>query len=661
MNDDPSGESRIITSDPSGSDVRHIQISWWCLLAGLFFMICGARLWLIHNFGVSMPYFDEWVIEGKLFTAYLDHQLSLGLLFQNLNEHHIFFSRVFLLGLFAANKQWDPVLFMVAQAPVNALGITLLAAKLGRSMSIRGRAALAGFAAAIGIIPYGWENTLMGCEIHFYLFPLFGILVAWLCWRYEALSPRWWLGALLAFANLFTMAAGVFFTAATVCFLIYGLVREPARRKWPAIAGIAILSANVAWGFAMPVAAAGKLGGPQPNLSEFLTALTHVLSWPCSFRWAWCIVQAPLILLTLLLLIQRAPLSDGRWFPILIGAAFWIQAIATAARRFLTWDVPRYRDSWMMLAITLAACLYFLGKSKGRQRVLFPGFVVLWSFVFAGGVLNGAFDLLPREILTEHARRLTMEYNVRGYLRTGDAAYLNGEIPAQHRDSLVKWLDAAAIHKILPPGLFYPNPPLQPVLEDNSGGGFARDGYPAGVPDLGMPVYGSYDKDKLLTKRGVELEFAVPEGTRQVEMQLAGSPNSRSFELKVKEGHTYREIVPPLVNPGLQWETISIDLNPRTTGFGIDATQWPGFAWTAFSLPTISTRPAPARWAQEATGWYAGVLALGLALMLGGAADLMGAVGGLRPEPGVTMATVPAVRKLVATISGRSTRAGHVD
>ncbi|MGA3170936.1 MAG: hypothetical protein ABSE62_07955 [Chthoniobacteraceae bacterium] len=634
MNNDPSGKSRIIATGLREPGVRPTQISWWCLLAGLFFVICGARLWLIHNFGVSMPYFDEWIVEGKLFKAYLEDQLSIGLFFQNLNEHHIVFSRVFLLVLFCANKQWDPVLFMVVQAPFNALGITLLVSKMGKLMSVHGRAALAGFAAALGIIPFGWQNALMGCEIHFYLFPLFGLLVTWLCWRYEALSPRWWLGALLAFANLFTMASGVFFTAATVCFLILGLVRESVRRQWRAIVGIAILSAIVACGLAMPMATAGKLDMPQPNFFEFLNALANVLSWPCTFHGAWCIVQAPLILLALLLLIQGAPLSDGRWFAVLIGAAFWIQAVATAARRFLVWDNSRYRDSWTMLSITLAACLYFLGKSKGRQRVLFLALVMLWSFVIAGGVLNNVFNLLPHEIMGEHARRLTMEYNVRGYLRTGDAAYLNGEIPSQRRDSLVKLLNSATIRKILPPGVFYPNPPLQPVQEDNSGGGFAPDGYPAGLPDLGMPVYGSYDKDKLLTKRGIALWFAVPKGTRQVEMQLAGSPNSRSFELKVKEGHMYREIVPPVVSPGLQWETISINLSPRTTLFGIDATQWPGFDWTAFSAPVISTRPAPARWAQDAAGCYAGLLALGLALMLGGAADSMGASTGRRVAAG---------------------------
>jgi hypothetical protein len=169
---------------------------------------------------------------------------------------------------------------------------------------------------------------------------------------------------------------------------------------------------------------------------------------------------------------------------------------------------------------------------------------------------------------------------------------------------------------------------LQAVQEDDYGGGFARDGYPAGLPDLGSPVYGSYDKDKLLTKRGVALRFAVRQGTMQVEMQLAGSPNSRSFEFKVKEGRVYREIAMPM-NPGLQWETISINLNPKTTLFGINATQWPGFAWTAFSVPSISTRPALARWAQDATGRYAALLALGLALMVGGAADLMGAIGSL--------------------------------
>jgi hypothetical protein len=604
------------------------QISWRCLLAGLFFMVCGARLCLIHYFGVDMPYFDEWTIEGRLFKAYLEGKLGLSLFFQNVNEHRIVFSRAFLMGLFCANGQWDPVLFMVAQAPFNALGIALLVSRMGKFMSVHGWAGLAGFATAVGIIPFGWENTLMGCNIHFYLFPLFGILVAWLCWRYEALSPRWSLGAVFAFANLFTMASGVFFTAATVCFLIFGMVIEPSRRNWRAVAGIAILSAIVACGLAMPTAMAEKLQFPQPNFSEFLDALTNVLSWPCGFRGAWCVVQAPLILLALLLMIQRAPLSDGRWFPILIGAAFWIQAVATAERRYLAWYVPRYRDSWVMLSITLAACLYFLGKSKGGQRLLFLSFVMLWSFVLAGGVLNSAFNVLPYEIMGDHAHRLTMENNVRGYLRTGDAAYLNGEIPCQRRDRLVEMLDSATIRRILPPDIFNPNPPLQAVQEDDYGGGFARDGYPAGLPDLGSPVYGSYDKDKLLTKRGVALRFAVRQGTMQVEMQLAGSPNSRSFEFKVKEGRVYREIAMPM-NPGLQWETISINLNPKTTLFGINATQWPGFAWTAFSVPSISTRPALARWAQDATGRYAALLALGLALMVGGAADLMGAIGSL--------------------------------
>jgi hypothetical protein len=491
-------------------------------------------------------------------------------------------------------------------------------------MSVHGRAVLAAFAAALGVIPFGWQNTLMGCEVHFYLFPLLGILVTWLCWRYEPLSPHWWLGALLAFANLFTMASGVFFTAATAGFLILGLVREPARRQWRAIAGIAILLAIVGCGLAMPVAMAGKLDYPRPNLSELLNALTHVLSWPCTFRGAWCIVQVPLIFLALLLLLQRAPLSDNRWFPVMIGAAFWIQALATAARRFSTWDTSRYRDSWTMLSITLAACLYFLGKSKGRQRALFLAFVILWSFVFANGVLNRAFNLLPQEIMSDYAHRLTMENNVRGYLRTADPAYLNGEIPCARRELLVELLNSATIRKILPPGLFYPNPPLQPVQKDNSGAGFARDAYPAGLPDLGLPVYGSYDKDKLLTKRGIALRFAVPKGTRQVDMQLAGSPTSRSFELKVKEGHTYRKIAPPL-DPGLQWETISINLDPRTTLFGIDATQWPDFAWTAFSAPSIATRPTLSRWARVAAASYAGLLALGMALMVGGVADSIGA------------------------------------
>lgn len=132
------------------------------MLLGLFLLICGAKVWLIHDFGNPTPFWDEWDHEVKIIKASLDGTLSLMLFFEPHNEHRIAFTQALVLSLFRANKQWDPILQMVAQAPLFALAIVLFVSRAGTFMSGVGKAALAGFAGFLGILPFAWENTLWG-------------------------------------------------------------------------------------------------------------------------------------------------------------------------------------------------------------------------------------------------------------------------------------------------------------------------------------------------------------------------------------------------------------------------------------------------------------------------------------------------------------------
>ena len=195
------------------------RLPQWCMLLGLFLLICGAKLWLINRYGNATPYWDEWAHEVKVIKAYLEGTLSPMLFFELHNEHRIAFTQALILLLFRANKQWDPILQMVAQVPLFAMAVVIFVSRVGTFMSGLGKAVLAGFAGFLGILPFAWEYTLWGDQSCFYFSLLFGIAVIWLCWRHEALSLRWSLGALLAFASLFALASGVFYVIAVTAFL----------------------------------------------------------------------------------------------------------------------------------------------------------------------------------------------------------------------------------------------------------------------------------------------------------------------------------------------------------------------------------------------------------------------------------------------------------
>ena len=154
-----------------------------------------------------------------------------------------------LLVLFILDqRQWDPLLFMVAQAPFHAAAIVALGSWLGKAMSSPGRVALLAFAAIMSLAPFGWENTLFACNSHFHFFVLAGVLTMWFCWRHEALTPGWWCGAGFAFLNLFTQGGGVFPTAAVVLLMICRLMVDGGKERPRRIIGVLILFLIVLFG-----------------------------------------------------------------------------------------------------------------------------------------------------------------------------------------------------------------------------------------------------------------------------------------------------------------------------------------------------------------------------------------------------------------------------
>ena len=604
----------------------------WTLLLGLFLTICGAKLWLIHVFGNSMPFWDEWVGEGRIIKAFLEGTLSPGMMFAPHNEHRILFTRLLVLASVWINKQWDPFLLMVLQTPIHAAAIVAFVAMAGRFVSGMGRAALACFAACLGTIPFGWENTLWGFQSQFYFMMLSGLLVIWFCWRYEPLTWRWWIGAALALASLFTMAGGVFAIVAVDVFMAARLFLERGILWRKRLAGCAILAAIAAFGVLITPRTAHDVINPSQVMVEhtaqsfrqFMFGLTGILAFPATAHWLCVIIQAPIFILTLICILQRAPLTDGRWFILVTGGACWVQAAMTAYMRAEAWDASRYRDSWCLLLMVLLVCIYFIHDAlHGRGNLLFHLIAGAWLLALFAGGIHRVTDMLPAEILNKRSLAMEMENNVREYLSTKDAKYLQGKIPCRDAAVLQEILGSETIRRILPPDLITPTPILSPYKQKITGQAFVSNDSPSGMPPLDKPFFGSSGARGIATRGGIALTFKVPPGTREADLQMAGFPGEMGFDLRVRNGHGASYSVAPPLNPGYRWQTLSLELNPKYPYFTLFGKDNAAAGWFAFSLPAISTGHILSRWARRLSAGCYVFMGIGIVLMaLGGFAGM---------------------------------------
>ncbi len=605
---------------------------------GLFLVIWGGQLWCIYYFGNATPFWDSWGGGSALFNASVHGTITLRDVFASNNEHRPVITRLLMLNVFRLDRQWDTYLFAVVDAPIRAFPMVALAVLLGSQMSGLGRGLLAGFGAVISLIPFAWENTLFGGQDSLYFMLFFGVLVNWYCWRYEAMSSRWWIGAVMAFMSLFTMAGGVFAIAAVAAFMGLRLVIERGREWKKRITGIAILGAIIVLGIylalhrtaiiipgVIPAPPTGAAVSDKPaSFRAFLWAMSGMLSWPCSSHWACLIIQAPLIVLALLCVFRRVPFTDIRWFVIIAGASFWINALAAAFRRTEGWSAIRYCDIWILLLLVLCSCIYFIrqGLEERFRRLVYP-FMALWFFGCLWGVSDIAIHTLPGELSTRYFSMLEMESNVRQYLATGNPSSLQGKIPYPDPVVLQRILDSKTIRDLLPPNLVSANAPLIPLREKAGAEGFASGGCSPLTPALNKPTFGTYGKAKE-TSNNLTLIFNVPRGTDGVYLQVAGYPDPKGADLRIEEGHQTSYSILPAIAPGDNWQTVAVRLSHKTTSFKIHAKDRSDTGWIAFSMPTISNGHGPGLWARWLAANFLWILEIGVVAMV------LGAVAGIR-------------------------------
>jgi hypothetical protein len=444
-----------MTLPPNETPIRLTAIAG-CLLA-----IAGAKIWLVAAYGSAIPFWDQWDAEwARLFRPYLAGTLGPGDLIAPHNEHRILLTRLAALGSLLASGRWDAVLQMLFNLVVHTAAAGLLLVVLSRSLDLGGALLLACFTLALCAVPLGWENTLGGFQLPFYLLVLLASLSLMLLGGNAAFSPRWWLGTAVAVLSYFSIAAGAFTLPVSI---VLALAQRACghRRGRVEIAALVLHAAIAALLLIDVPVVAGHAPLKAQSASEWIAGVLALASWPAAAP-AWpplvhlvmaALLLAPVTVLAIRLMRERPPLTDPRW--LWLGLAAWtgLQMVAFAyGRGSGAAGAARYRDVLIVGLLVNAACLFRL-ILVDRARGLLACVAVAWLLAVFIGAGKIVIDQAPQLAWRRDTAAIQAE-NLRRFLRTGDKAALENQpqfhIPYPAAPQLIAWLSDPAIRPILP-------------------------------------------------------------------------------------------------------------------------------------------------------------------------------------------------------------------
>jgi hypothetical protein len=152
---------------------------------------------------------------GRALLPWLEGRLDAAHWFAFHNEHRLVLTRASALALLWLDGRWDPIVQMLSNALVHVVAIGVLIALLGRLLDLTRFLFFAAFALLLWAVPFGWDNTLGGFQLQFYL-PDPAQRAEPAPRLRAGLEPRWVLGTLLAVLAYFSMASGALILPAAI-------------------------------------------------------------------------------------------------------------------------------------------------------------------------------------------------------------------------------------------------------------------------------------------------------------------------------------------------------------------------------------------------------------------------------------------------------------
>jgi hypothetical protein len=255
--------------------------SAWLIAVAVGLVALVARLLYIERFAVSMPFWDQWDAEGDhLLKPLLSGSLGWAELLHAHNEHRIVPTKLVTLASYLATGQWNNIYEARISAAIYAMIPAILVwhgMRIGASLG--SRALLIAVAICAAVLPYSWENFLVGFQSQFYFLILFALLaVSLAAARHDNLIAIGGVVALCVISAL-SMASGLLTPVAAALTYALAAWLLPGRR-WPSVLAICLLLAIAVLAYkSMPVIPEHAAMRAQSAL-ELFGGLTRVLSWP---------------------------------------------------------------------------------------------------------------------------------------------------------------------------------------------------------------------------------------------------------------------------------------------------------------------------------------------------------------------------------------------
>lgn len=446
----------MVAAKSAVPDDARIGADGFLALGGLFAAVLGAKLLVIAAYGGISPYWDQWDAEAALlYKPYVDGTLDWGTLFVPHNEHRILFTRLLGLALLEFAGEWDPLLEMVVNAVLHAGFLTLMTALAGRVLAPPERLPLAIFVALVFAVPIGWENTLAGFQSQFYLVLLFTISSIYVFIDCRALSPRWWIGFLLALAAYFSLASGFFTIVAIIVMVAAQMLlgtRARSLREW---AGLAILGVLALIAF---------LGVPQlpwheplkaHSLGAFLSAMFRIASMPLPM--VGLILHIPLLWFALRMLRAPRQMTRAHWTVLALAAWVGLQMVSLSYGRSSGVLSSRYLDLVIiLLPLDYIALRWLTGNAQRSDAtgVLVPA---AWMGLLAIGLAWFALSITVPQVVDRGRQGANQQDNVAAFLASGDISTISDkpflDVPYPDAGRLASLLSDPTIRMVLPADL----------------------------------------------------------------------------------------------------------------------------------------------------------------------------------------------------------------
>lgn len=445
----------------------------WAVPVAVGLAVAGAQLWLVSRAGTDIPFYDQWGVEGRwLYPAWGAGTLRFADLLRAHNEHHIFWTHLLNLVLFAANGQWDPLVQLAAVVGLRAACAGGLVAALMQGWGRAGRLLVAA-GVLCAFLPFlAWHNVLWGFQSQVYFSLGFSLLgLGWL--GGGRLSPgRWLAGVAAGIAAQLGMGAGAFVPVALLGLLA---IQAVERRRltnawwWSASAAIVLLALAVGLHVSVPEHAALRAA----TLPQFLGVLGRCLAWPYPDNpWVALAANLPFWLVVWLRLSGRRVPREGEDFALMLGlfatASIVTEAWLRGGGAELSTGVPsRYADFQVLLPVANAWCLgALLPVVSPRWRLMARLGALAWLLVLLSGWLALSAQMWRGVIQPRMADRDAPVRLVQAFQATGDARVFTGQprllVPSPDLTPVAQVLADPRLRGRLPPSL-QPGRPLGPL------------------------------------------------------------------------------------------------------------------------------------------------------------------------------------------------------